>query len=242
MPAKQEKFLPRTAFACAVTSSQLFGVGAMIMTGIWLSKYQGGFAWDGSTKQFNYHPLFMVIGLVFLNAEAMISYRVFRYESKVVVKTVHLCLQTASFIFVVVSLLAVFSHHDHKGEENITSLHSWIGMIIVVVFGLQLAFGFIVFVLSGVAESTKEAFLRLHKFFGVSIFVASVAQCCIGITQNIDDSKIEPLGTEAMIANFLGLVLIVFCFTVLAVLVPDEFRRLTDKERAIVMLERYDSE
>lgn len=52
----------------------------------------------------------------------------------------------------------------------------------------------------------------------------------------------EPLGTEAMIANFLGLVLIVFCFTVLAVLIPDEFRRLTDKERAIVMLERYDSE
>ena len=50
------------------------------------------------------------------------------------------------------------------------------------------------------------------------------------------------LGTEAMLANFLGFVLIVFCFSVLAVVIPEEFRRLTEKERAIVMLERFDSE
>lgn len=67
----------------------------------------------------------------------MMSYRVFRYETKVVVKTIHLCLQIAAFIFVVVSLLAVFSFYNHEGIENITSLHSWVGMIIVVVFGLQ---------------------------------------------------------------------------------------------------------
>ena len=73
MPAKDEEFLPRAAFASAVTSSQLFGIGAMIMTGVWLSKYQGGFAWDGSEKQFNYHPLFMVISLVFLNAEGKLQ-------------------------------------------------------------------------------------------------------------------------------------------------------------------------
>ncbi|CAB3979051.1 Cytochrome b561 [Paramuricea clavata] len=242
MPAKEEEFIPRAAFASAVTSSQLFGVVAMIMTGIWMSKYEDGFAWDGSDKQFNYHPLFMVIGLVFLNAEAMISYRVFRYETKVVVKSMHFCLQVAAFIFAVVGLLAVFSVRNHQGGENITSLHSWIGMIIVVIFGLQLSFGFIVFVLPGVPEKTKEVYLRFHKFFGVSIFVASIAQCCIGIAQHSVVTIKETLGTEAMLANFLGLVLIVFCFSVLAVVIPDEFRRLTDKERAIVMLERYDSE
>ena len=48
---------------------------------------------------------------------------------------------------------------------------------------LQFAFGFIVFVLPGVTDETKEVFLRFHKFFGVSIFVASTFQCSIGITQ-----------------------------------------------------------
>jgi hypothetical protein len=45
-----------------------------------------------------------------------------------------------------------------------------------------------------------------------------------------------------MLAKFLGLVLVVFCFCVLAVVIPDDFRRLTEKERAIAMLERYDTE
>jgi cytochrome b-561 len=73
MSAKDEEFFPRAAFASAVTSSQFFGLGAMIMTGVWLSKYHGGFAWDDSGKQFNYHPLFMVIGIVFLNAEGTLQ-------------------------------------------------------------------------------------------------------------------------------------------------------------------------
>ena len=53
------------------------------------------------------------------------------------VKTIHLCLQGAAFIFAVVSLLAVFDFHNHKNMKNITSLHSWIGMVIVILFGLQ---------------------------------------------------------------------------------------------------------
>ncbi len=39
------------------------------------------------------------------------------------------------------------------------------------------------FVLPGIPEKTKEVYLRLHKFFGVSIFVASIAQCCVGIAE-----------------------------------------------------------
>lgn len=45
-----------------------------------------------------------------------------------------------------------------------------------------------------------------------------------------------------MLANFLGVVLILFCLSILAILIPEDFRRLTDKERAIIMLERYESD
>lgn len=41
----------------------------MILTGVWMGKYRGGFAWDGSGKEFNYHPLCMVIAFVFLYSE-----------------------------------------------------------------------------------------------------------------------------------------------------------------------------
>lgn len=70
-PNREDEFLPRAVFASAITSSQLLGLGVMAMVGIWLGKYRGGFAWDGTDQQFNYHPLFMVIGVVFLNAEGI---------------------------------------------------------------------------------------------------------------------------------------------------------------------------
>ncbi|KAA3670792.1 uncharacterized protein DEA37_0004960, partial [Paragonimus westermani] len=45
--------------------SSVLGVLCVILTGIWLGAYWGGFSWT-DVRIFNYHPLFMVLGLVFL--------------------------------------------------------------------------------------------------------------------------------------------------------------------------------
>ena len=58
-----------TIFAVCVGAIQVLGVLSMALVGLWMGKYRGGFAWDGSLLQFNYHPLCMVIGLVFLYSE-----------------------------------------------------------------------------------------------------------------------------------------------------------------------------
>ena len=56
-------------FIISVGAIQILGILAMILTGIWMGKYLGGFAWDGSGLEFNYHPLCMVISMVFLYSE-----------------------------------------------------------------------------------------------------------------------------------------------------------------------------
>lgn len=39
--------------------------GACVATAcLWSSRWRGGFAWDGSALQFNWHPVLMVSGLV----------------------------------------------------------------------------------------------------------------------------------------------------------------------------------
>lgn len=59
----------RSTFAWLVGASQLVGLASVVVTGVWMGHYRGGFAWDGSTREFNLHPLCMVLGLVFLQGD-----------------------------------------------------------------------------------------------------------------------------------------------------------------------------
>ena len=59
----------RFGFAILVGLLQCFGITSLILVAVWLGKYHDGFAWDGSGKQFNYHPVCMVLSMVFLSGE-----------------------------------------------------------------------------------------------------------------------------------------------------------------------------
>ena len=71
-------------FSCLVLTSQVIGVVAIILLAILFGQYRGGFAWTVSSlslsrfsskydcllqsdiaKEFNYHPLFMTLGMIF---------------------------------------------------------------------------------------------------------------------------------------------------------------------------------
>ena len=56
----------------------------MALTGIWMKHYLEGFSWDGTQREFDYHPLCMVIGLVFLYSEGKIFpafFSMFQYNN-----------------------------------------------------------------------------------------------------------------------------------------------------------------
>ena len=44
---------------------EISGVTMAILCGIWMGVYRGGYEWSASLV-FNYHPLFMSIGMIFL--------------------------------------------------------------------------------------------------------------------------------------------------------------------------------
>ena len=48
------------------TILQGLGLACVVITVIWVDTYFDGFAWDGSSKMFNWHPVLMVVAFVYL--------------------------------------------------------------------------------------------------------------------------------------------------------------------------------
>ena len=74
----------------------------------------------------------------------ILMYRVFRHERKKKLKLAHACIMISSFLLTVIGLKAVFDSHNLKMQDgkpapiaNLYSLHSWMGIITVILFAMQ---------------------------------------------------------------------------------------------------------
>ena len=61
-------------FFAGFIASQIFGLLAIIFVSVWISKYLGGVGWSSANIIFNYHPLFMVLGMIFLYGDGKFEF------------------------------------------------------------------------------------------------------------------------------------------------------------------------
>ncbi|XP_012518179.1 PREDICTED: cytochrome b561 [Propithecus coquereli] len=222
-----------------VASSQLLGLTVVAMTGAWLGLYRGGIAWEGAL-QFNVHPLCMVIGLVFLQGDALLVYRVFRNEAKRTTKVLHGLLHVFAFVIALVGLVAVFDYHKKEGYADLYSLHSWCGILVFALYFVQWTVGFSFFLFPGASFSLRSRYRPQHVFFGATIFLLSVGTALLGLKEALlfklgaDYSKFEP---EGVLANTLGLLLVCFGVLVLYILTPAEWKRPPQAEEQALSMD-----
>lgn len=236
-PSDRESVGSPLVFIISVGAIQILGILAMVLTGIWMGKYLGGFAWDGSAQEFNYHPLCMIISMVFLYSEAMIVYRVFRHENKLLIKLVHFGLQLVAFVIAVLGLKAVFDFHNHKGIPNLYSLHSWCGLLTIILFSCQLLFGFVSFLFPKLPEGLRAVYLKVHVFFGVFIFMMAIGTALLGINEKLFFTKTYPsFLADAQLGNVLGVTLIVLAGMVVFVVTNSAFKRVNAGEEHVSLM------
>uniref|UniRef100_G1U350 Transmembrane ascorbate-dependent reductase CYB561 n=1 Tax=Oryctolagus cuniculus TaxID=9986 RepID=G1U350_RABIT len=222
-----------------VALSQLLGLTVVAMTGAWLGVYRGGIAWE-SALQFNVHPLCMVIGLVFLQGDALLVHRVFRKETKRTTKVVHGLLHVFAFVIALVGLVAVFDYHKKKGYADLYSLHSWCGLLVFVLYLLQWLVGFSFFLFPGASFSLRSRYRPQHVFFGAAIFLLSVGTALLGLKEALlfklgaQYSAFQP---EGVLANALGLLLACFGALVLYILTRADWKRPAQAEEQALSMD-----
>lgn len=230
------------------------GFICVVLTAVWGSHYRGGYKWDGSGLEFNWHPVLMTSGLVVLYGCGAVVYRLpFTWaQSKLRWKLVHSGLMLLALLLSVVGLCAVFDFHNKNKIPNLYSLHSWIGLAAVILFALQWVAGFAGFLLPWSPVSFRNLLKPFHVWLGGSILTLSIAACISGINEKLffvlsggsHSAAYSDLPPEAVLANALGVLIVVFGLVVLGIVTNKSWQRPepTSQDTAYAPLNQEENE
>ncbi|CAH2305745.1 cytochrome b reductase 1 [Pelobates cultripes] len=204
------------SFLFFLVSSLLFGFLGVIFVLVWVLHWREGLAWNGGAAEFNWHPVLVITGFVFIEGIAIIVYRLpWTWKcSKLLMKYIHAGLHLVAIVLVIVALVAVFDFHNSFKIPNMYSLHSWVGLTVVILFSLQLVISVFVFLLPIASDSLRAALMPIHVYMGLLLYGSIIATCLMGITEKLIFAVKEPpyskLPPEAIFVNTLGLLIVVF--------------------------------
>ncbi|XP_066249432.1 transmembrane ascorbate-dependent reductase CYB561 [Euwallacea similis] len=223
------------------TFTTSLGAGTFLLVLFWILRYRGGFAWHSNPKtEFNWHPFFMILGMVFLYSQAILIYRTGRNIPKMRLKILHGTLHLLAFIFSVIGLQAVFDSHNlaEPPVANLYTMHSWIGLMTVIIFSIQFASGFITFLYPGLAMSIRKAVMPIHVAVGTGAFIMGLISCITGLTEKAIwalDNKYADFVSEAFVFNFIAVALVLYGLLVLYLVTETTYKRNPLPEDELVL-------
>jgi uncharacterized membrane protein YphA (DoxX/SURF4 family) len=176
------------------------GMAALICVCIWAkdtegevySTYLGWPSWNDN--HFNsYHPVLMVSGFYFAQVLGVCMWSVIPDYN--IAKLFHAAFMLAAIGTLIAALYAVVSYEHNTYVPSLTSMHSWVGVMTVIIFGLQVIGGFVLGGLTamGPVSETVKKIGMIHRAFGLaSLFFTTVA-----VLTGIQNYLFGPKGIEA---------------------------------------------
>ncbi|CAG9764635.1 unnamed protein product [Ceutorhynchus assimilis] len=204
------------------------GIISVVLNLLWVVKDLGGFAWSSKTSQFNWHPFLMLFSFVFIYSQSILVYRTGkRHMSKPNLKYLHAFLHVVSFICAVIGLHAAFESNVKGERENLHSLHSWIGIITVIIFAVQLLCGLSAYLFPVLESNAKALFFPHHVFYGTMAFVLAIITTISGVTEmTMLVPNYSTLPSVAYLINIMGITIVMHGVLTLYLLFKPEFGTL----------------
>ncbi|KAG4066311.1 hypothetical protein HA402_000535 [Bradysia odoriphaga] len=222
--------------------TQLVGIAIIILMAAWISLFLGGFGWSTPAIEFNWHPMLMTIGMIYLFGNSITLYRGLRYARKKNLKLSHASLFGVIMVLIILALIAVFNSHNMAKPPipNMYSLHSWVGLSAVIVFGCQWVAGFVSFMYPQVGGPMKVTYMPIHIFFGLFAFVLAIIAALLGVTEkavfHMGAEKYSQLPDEAFVVNSIGALIVTFAGLIVYLATNENYRRAPLPEDAMLLI------
>lgn len=196
----------------AMLAHVLFLTTAILML-VWLLHFRGGIniQSDDPEQVFNVHPFVMCWGFILLIGEAILAYSSIHMMDHRTQKMAHMLIHLVALILGSFGVYAAFKYHDVAVVPDLVSLHSWLGISTISLFGLQWLFGFFVFWLPGANERTRAAAAPMHVIAGIAIFLLAVCSAQTGL---VEKSAAAASSGEAKLINATGIFILLYGVTV----------------------------
>ncbi|XP_030468108.1 probable ascorbate-specific transmembrane electron transporter 1 [Syzygium oleosum] len=217
--AKTRSFQLSAAPATVLAHLLVIAVATLVL--VWLLKFQDGVALSSHNKQkiFNLHPLLMVIGFILVGGEAIMVYKTIPAKREVQ-KTIHMILHLIALLLGSLGVYAVFKFHNELHIPNLYTLHSWLGITTISLFGLQWLAAFFSFVFPKANNYARDSYYPWHIFVGSVVFFLAICTAEAGLAERFIFLKLQH-GRQALIMNFTGLLIFLFAVSVgLSVILP----------------------
>lgn len=150
------------------------------------NKYLGGLDWNDKALVFNWHPVLMVTGLLGCFGFGITSFQNF-FLPKWLNKVFHVLFYTAAIGCFSLGLKAVWMSHDDTPDgtfkPNLYTIHSWLGLATVGLFGQNFVLGLVHFVNPALALHIKQNYMPDHVFLGFVTFLTAVITMETGLTE-----------------------------------------------------------
>eukprot|EP00271_Cylindrocystis_brebissonii_P001666 TRINITY_DN11947_c0_g1_i1.p1 TRINITY_DN11947_c0_g1~~TRINITY_DN11947_c0_g1_i1.p1 ORF type:complete len:255 (+),score=12.69 TRINITY_DN11947_c0_g1_i1:325-1089(+) len=204
---------PITPFLVART--QVLGGLMCILMIWWTLGPRGGLSLSLASYQgyYNWHPLLMLVGFIFLFGEAILIYRIID-SPRWLRKLLHAFFNAVGLTAAIVGVWFVWTYHELASSPHLTSLHSWLGIFCVTAYGLQWLVGFFMFLLPGRDIDVKRATLPVHALVGVCLFALVLVVACLGILEKLtfltDAGTITRRGIDTLLGNFIGICILLY--------------------------------
>ncbi|XP_051142630.1 transmembrane ascorbate ferrireductase 1 [Andrographis paniculata] len=194
--------------------AHFLAVVAAVLVLVWNISFRGGLAWDAENKDliFNLHPVLMLIGLIIIGGQAIMSYKSLPLR-KPEKKLIHLVLHAIALILGIFGICAAFKNHNELGFANLYSLHSWLGIAVISLYGLQWIYGFVIFFYPGGSSAIRGESLPWHSLAGTFIYILAVGTASLGYLEKLtflQNNGLAKYGPEAILVNCTAIITILY--------------------------------
>jgi len=162
--------------------AQIFLSLSVIFMVTWIYKFKGGLSKENPNFPWNLHPFFMTIAFVFCLGEAIVSYTIlpFHYKYK---KWIHATLHSTALLLIIVGIWAIIKYHQKIHLSHFFSLHSWFGLVLIILFLFQWFMGIYSYMFNSPSLYFRSLYLPIHRAFGSIVFGLGTGIAVMGLVE-----------------------------------------------------------